>query len=130
MMFIGEKIMRVRGIRTLIAIVSLGIILISCSQTRIADITADPGSFKNKEVTVAGEVVQAVGASVGPFSEGVYEISDGTGSLWIYSDKRGVPTKGAHVGVRGRVAESITVMGRNYGTVLRESDRRIVKAEH
>jgi hypothetical protein len=128
-LFIRENIMRVRGIRTFVAVVSLGLILVSCSQTRIGDITADPGSFKNKEVTVAGEVVQAVGASVGPFSEGVYEISDGTGNLWIYSDKRGVPTKGAHVGVRGRVAESLTLMGRNYGTVLRENDRRIVKAE-
>jgi hypothetical protein len=94
----------------------------------IGDITADPGSFKNKEIMVAGEVVQAVGAEIGSFNRGVYEISDGTGSLWVYSEKRGVPTKGAHVGVKGRVAQSVTIMGRNYGTVFEESDRRIEKS--
>ena len=120
--------MKGHPIRCLVAILLIGMTLSSCNRTMIGDITADPGSFKNKEIMVAGEVVQAVGAEIGSFNRGVYEISDGTGSLWVYSEKRGVPTKGAHVGVKGHVAQSITIMGRNYGTVLQESDRRIEKS--
>jgi predicted metal-dependent enzyme (double-stranded beta helix superfamily) len=93
----------------------------------VGDITAYPGSYKNKEVTVVGEVTQAVGASIGSFNRGVYEISDGTGNLWVYSESRGIPSRGAHVGVKGRIAESVTIMGHNYATVLKESDRRLEK---
>src|SRR2546427_10988663 len=106
-------------------ILLFGIVLASCERTRIGDITSDPGSFKNKEVAVAGEVVQAMGASIGTFSKGVYEISDGTGTLWVYSESRGVPSKGARIGVKGRVEESVTILGKNYGTLLRESDRHL-----
>ena len=118
------------AIRYLITILLLGLVVVGCTRTTIGDINSDPGSFKNKDITVVGEVIQSVGASVGPFSRGVYEISDGTGNLWVYSDNRGVPTKGAHVGVKGRIAESVTILGRNYGTVLQERDRRIEKTEH
>jgi hypothetical protein len=116
-----------KPIQYIVLIFVLGATLASCTRTMIGDINADPGSFKNREVTVAGEVVQSVGAAVGSFSRGVYEISDGTGNLWVYSETRGVPSKGAHVGVKGHIAQSLTIMGRNYGTVLQESDRRIEK---
>src|SRR5262245_41438995 len=78
--------------------------LLSCERTKIGDILADPGSFNNKQVAVAGEVTQSFGASFGSFGQGAYEISDGTGKLWVYSEGRGVPSKGAHVGVKGRIA--------------------------
>ena len=118
------------AIRYFITILLLGLVVVGCTQTTIGDINSDPGSFKNKDITVVGEVIQSVGASVGPFSRGVYEISDGTGNLWVYSDNRGVPTRGAHIGVKGRIAQSVTILGRNYGTVLQERDRRIEKTEH
>ena len=105
----------------------LTLLLAGCERTRIGDITADPGRFRDKEVTIAGEVVTSMGASVLGIGKGVYEISDGTGNLWVYSENRGVPSKGAHVGVRGRVSESVTIMGKNYGTILRENDRRADK---
>ena len=116
-------------IRYLITSLLLGLVVVGCTRTTIGDINSDPGSFKNKDITVVGEVIQSVGASVGPFSRGVYEISDGTGNLWVYSDNRGVPTKGPHVGVKGRIAQSVTILGRNYGTVLQEKDRRMEKTE-
>lgn len=115
-------------IRYILAILITGLMLAGCNRTMIGDINADPGSFKNKEVTIVGEVVQSVGATVGSFSRGVYEISDGTGNLWVYSETRGVPTKGAHLGVKGHIAESLTIMGRNYGTVLQETDRHVERA--
>ena len=120
--------MNANSTRYILAILLVTMALTSCERTRIGDITADPGSFKNREISVTGEVVQSVGASVGSFSRGVYEISDGTGNLWVYSESRGVPSKGAHVGVKGRIAESVTILGRNYGTILQESQRRLEKA--
>ncbi len=111
------------------AAVLLSLLLTACERTKIGDITADPGRFRNKDVAVAGEVVNSMGASIMGFGRGVYEISDGTGNLWVYSENGGVPTKGAHVGVKGRVSESVTIMGKNYGTILREDDRRADKTE-
>lgn len=111
---------------TLVLLLSLA--LASCERTTIADIIADPGSFKGKEVAIAGEVTNAMGASIGPFSKGAYEIDDGTGKLWVVSGDRGVPSRGAHVGVKGKVSQSVTVMGRNYATVMMESGRRLDKS--
>jgi hypothetical protein len=106
-------------------VMSLG--LVSCEKTKIGDIIADPGSFKGKEVAIVGEVTNAMGASIAGFSKGAYEIDDGTGKLWVVSNDRGVPSKGAHVGVKGKVSQSVTVMGRNFATVMMESDRRLDK---
>jgi hypothetical protein len=116
-----------------VILLSLG--LVSCERTKIGDITADPGSFTNKEVNVAGTVTNSMGALIA----GAYEIDDGTGKLWVVSDgtgklwvvseKRGVPSKGAHVGVKGRIVPTLTFMGRNFATVMRESDRRAEKAK-
>lgn len=86
---------------------------------RISDITADPGRYYDKEVTVAGRVTRSYGA--GPV--GVFEIDDGTGRLWVYSEKHGVPSKDAYVGVSGRIMPGVTYAGRNYGTGMIESKR-------
>jgi hypothetical protein len=57
----------------------------------------------------------------------VYLINDGTGSLWVYSDKLGVPSRGAKVGVKGTVLPSFTFLGTNYATVVKEVDRHSEK---
>jgi RecJ-like exonuclease len=97
----------------------MSVMLASCEREKISDIKADPGRFQGKTVNIAGEVTQSIGA----LGKGVYQISDGTGSLWVYSDTFGVPSRGAHVGVRGSVIPTFTFLGINYATVLRESDR-------
>ena len=104
----------------LLIVGTLGLVLISCDAQKIGDITADPGRFQNKEVTVAGRVTQSFGA----LGRGIYQIEDETGSLWVLSESRGVPSKGAMVGVKGRITPTVTFMGQNYATVMRESDRR------
>jgi hypothetical protein len=96
-----------------------GVLLVSCNREKISAINADPGSFHNKEVQIAGEVTQSIGA----LGKGVYQINDGTGSLWVYSDKLGVPSRGAKVGVKGMVLPSFTFLGTNYATVVKEVDR-------
>src|SRR5262249_443548 len=106
----------------LIVIAVVVISLAGCEQIRIGDINADPGRFMNKEVGVSGRVTQ----SFGVLGKGVYEIDDGTGHLWIWSETHGVPSKGVYVGVKGRIIPTVTFMGQNYTTVMREVERRDV----
>lgn len=101
-------------------ILAAAIFLTACpSRTTIAKINADPGRYQNKEVVVAGTVTNSFGA----LGRGVYEIDDGTGRMWVYT-QRGVPSKGARVGAKGRVYNGFSFAGRNFGTVLEERDRR------
>jgi hypothetical protein len=117
--------MTVRRAVQLIIVSCLGFVLVACEQHKIGDITADPGRFRDKEVAVTGRVVQ----SFGVLGKGIYQIEDSTGNLWVMSEARGVPSKGAFVGVKGRITPTVTFMGRNYATVMRESDRRARNSE-
>ena len=87
---------------------------------RIAEINRDPGRYFNREVTVVGRVTRSYGA----LGQGVYEIDDGTGRLWVMTEKYGVPGKDAYVGVTGRVYPGLTYEGRTYGMGMRETERR------
>jgi starvation-inducible outer membrane lipoprotein len=94
-------------------------LLTACpSQTTISKIKADPARYRNKEVAIVGNVTDSYGA----LGQGAYEIDDGTGRLWVVT-RRGVPSRGARVGAKGRVYTGFNFGGRNYGTVLEETDR-------
>jgi hypothetical protein len=96
------------------------VLLTACpSQTTISKINADPGRYRNKEVAIVGTVRD----SYGVLGNGAYEIDDGTGRLWVVT-RRGVPSRGARVGAKGRIHTGLNFGGRNYGTVLEENDRR------
>jgi len=103
----------------------LGLLMVACETQKISDIKADPGRFKDKEITVAGKVTSL---SVGALNMGLYEIDDGTGKLVVISEKGGAPAQGATVGVKGRIVPTFTFMGKSYVTVLRETDRKLVKS--
>ena len=104
-----------------VSITLLALALTGCPERiRIDDIQNDPGRYFNKEVTVAGRVVRSYGA----FGQGVYEIDDGTGTLWVATEKYGVPSKDTYVGVTGRVIPGVTWSGRNYGNGMHETRRR------
>jgi RecJ-like exonuclease len=102
------------------AILILGLLIAACERKKISEINADPGRYMNQEVAVAGQVTQSIGA----LGKGIYQVDDGTGSLWVIANVRGVPSKGARVGVKGRVKPTITFLGVNYATVMEETDRR------
>src|SRR5215510_822452 len=106
----------------LLAILALTAVLglSACERTKIGDINADPGRFVGKEVNVAGKVTQ----SVGFLGKGIYQVDDGTGQLWVLADVRGVPSRGARVGVRGNITPTVTFLGTNYATVMKERERR------
>jgi hypothetical protein len=103
-----------------LVILIAGFALTACEKVKIGDINADPGRFMDKEIAVVGTVTQSIGA----LGRGVYQIDDGTGRLWVLSTSRGVPSKGAKIGVKGHITQSVVFLGINYGTVLQESDRR------
>jgi hypothetical protein len=96
------------------------LLLTACpSQTTISKINADPARYRNKEVAIVGTVRDSYGA----LGQGAYELDDGTGRIWVVT-RRGVPSRGARVGAKGRVYTGFNYGGRNYGTVLEESGRR------
>jgi hypothetical protein len=108
---------RLGGASLLVAMV---VLLTACpSQTTISKINADPARYRDKEVAIIGTVRD----SYGVMGNGAYEIDDGTGRLWVVT-KRGVPSRGARVGAKGRVYTGFNFGGRNFGTVLEETDRR------
>ncbi len=93
----------------LVTLVLLMLFLAACEEKRINEIMADPQRYSNREVGVAGNVVQ----SYSVLGKGAYQIDDGTGKLWVVSDK-GVPRKGARVGVRGKIRD-----GYDLGTLVK-----------
>jgi RecJ-like exonuclease len=115
---------RTRRLLFVTALCLVGLAVVACERTTIGDITADPGRFRDKEVNVAGQVTQ----SIGVLGKGIYQLDDGTGHLWVWADDRGVPTKGAYVGVKGRITPTVTFLGVNYATVMRETGRKAAKA--
>jgi len=105
----------------LIAAWLLSLLMTACNTQKIGDITADPSRFQGKEVSVAGRVTNV---SVGALNMGLYQLDDGTGKLYVLSESHGAPTQGANVGVKGTIMPTFTFLGKNYATVLKESERR------
>ncbi len=111
------------GTRVFLAAVVLAatLFLVACPQQHsVAELTRDPGRYVDKEVAVHGTVVSSFGA----MGTGMYEVDDGTGRIWVLSESYGVPSKGARVGVAGRIVPTFSFGGRSFATVLRETQRR------
>lgn len=111
--------MSVRKVFILSAVIAGVLVLTACpSKTTISRINQDPGRYRNKEVGLIGTVTN----SYGVLGNGVYELDDGTGRIWVVTT-RGVPSRGARVGVSGRVYTGLEYGGRNYGLGLKEEHR-------
>jgi hypothetical protein len=97
------------------------LLLAACpTRTSIGKITRDPGRYAGREVAIGGRVSNSFGA----LGTGVYQVDDGTGQIWVYSQRYGVPGDGAKVGVRGTVSQGFSFGGRSFAVVLRETERR------
>ena len=83
--------------------------LSGCAVRTINQIMADPSRYANKEVRIEGGVTD----SYSVLGRGAYQIDDGTGRLWVVSEK-GVPREGARVSVKGKVKD-----GFNLGSLVR-----------
>lgn len=84
--------------------------------TPIATVAENPSQHSN--VWIRGRVMNQVGV----FGQGVYELQDNSGSIWVITDK-GLPAMNSTVTVRGRAQEGITVGGRSFGVSLVEVER-------
>lgn len=116
------------GTKTILVglILLVGLLTAACpKRTSIGDIEANPSKFYDKTVAVAGEVKTSYGVSIPLINEsgGIYKVDDGTGSIWVMT-KKTVPSKGALLGIKGKIQNGLNYNGRNYGLVLIEDDRK------
>ena len=86
----------------------------------IAKINRDPGRYVGKEITIAGRVTSSFGA----MGSGIFQLDDGTGTMWVLSGRYGVPAEGAKLAVTGHIQQGFTFGGRGFGTILHETERR------
>jgi hypothetical protein len=97
------------------------VFLTACpQQTSINQVNGDPARYRGKEILIVGTVTRSFGA----LGQGAYELSDETGKIWVLT-RRGAPTKGARVGAVGRYINGAVWNGRNYGSALQETDRKV-----
>jgi hypothetical protein len=95
--------------------------LVGCPpRVSIADINKDPGRYAGKEISIAGNTSNSFGA----MGNGVYQIDDGTGRMWVYSQGFGIPGSGAKVAVTGRIEQGFSFGGRSFAVILRQTKSR------
>ena len=90
------------------------------ARASIAELKYNPGRYHDRTVSIDGVVTSAYGGPFIPVQ--MYKVDDGTGELFVISQHGRVPTKGAHVRVKGRVGDVATLGGRAVGLHLRETD--------
>jgi hypothetical protein len=86
----------------------------------IAELKYNPGRYHDKTVAIDGVVTSAWGLPLVPVK--VYKVSDGTGEVTVVSQNGRVPSKGAHVRVKGRVNDVATLGGQALGLHIQERD--------
>ncbi|MGH9544235.1 MAG: hypothetical protein ACRD23_03365 [Terriglobales bacterium] len=97
------------------------LVLAACpTRTSIERINRDPGRYVGREVAIGGRVSN----SFGLLGSGVYQVEDGTGQIWVFSQRYGVPSNGARVGVRGTISQGFSFGGRSFAVILKETERR------
>lgn len=112
--------MRSRVVSVLLVSVA-GLLLAGCPpRESIEKINRDPSRFAGKDITIAGRVTDSFGA----LGTGVFQVDDGTGTMWVFSERYGVPGSGANLAVTGRIEQGFALGGRNFAVVLRETQRR------
>jgi hypothetical protein len=107
-------------IRTVVILVIFVFALSGCFSVSISDIKDNPQKYSGKQVLIKGEVTETL--SVPFLQEGMYQINDGTGKIWVISQAR-VPARGEDVTVKGEVKTGFTVADRTFGTVIAEEDK-------
>lgn len=107
-----------------LALVSLSVFILlhtGCPpSTKISDIEKDPAKYANKDVTISGRVTTSYGA----LGSGMFQLDDGSGTMWVYSQNYGVPGNGTKASVTGRISQGFSFGGRSFATILRQSQAR------
>jgi len=97
------------------------LLLAGCpTRTSISAVNRDPGKYAGREVTLAGRVTD----SFGELGNGVFQLDDGSGTMWVLSQGFGVPGNGAKVAVTGTVSQGFSFGGRSFAIILKQTQRR------
>jgi len=97
------------------------LIIAGCATTRsIADIQRYPGRFHDDRIAIRGVVTNSWSLPFMPVQ--VYRVSDGSGEMTVVANEGWVPSRGAHVKVKGRLSEFGSFGGRTLGLHLRQDD--------
>jgi hypothetical protein len=96
------------------------LVLSACGSVKIGRINADPSRYRDQTVRISGTVVN----SVGLLGTGGYQVEDNTGKIYVIS-RRGVPSRGSHVTVTGKVTPGAEVLGQSVGVTIREQSHSV-----
>lgn len=91
---------------TLAVLLTLTIATAACATRTVGHVLADPGRYRDRTVSLRGDVVE----SYSLLGRGFYRIEDHTGDLWVFAD-RGVPRQGARVRVSGTIQDGFNLGG-------------------
>ena len=91
-------------ISAMVVVVMVTLLVVGCASTTINSVLADPGRYRDKEVTVSGEVEE----SLGILGRGFFKLRDGQSALWVYTS-RGLPRNGSRLSTRGRVRDLASI---------------------
>ena len=113
-----------RPITRLAAPLALAVMLSGCAlavrHPSVAELKYNPGRYQDKTVAIDGIVTSSWGVPLLPFR--LYKVDDGTGEMTVLAQGGRVPTKGAHVRVKGKVNEFATFGGQSVGLHLEQRD--------
>ena len=93
-----------RRLAAALLLCATALVATSCAGKSINRVLADPSRYRNEEVRLTGDVIDSYSVA----STGAYQIDDGTGRLWVWSNT-GVPRKGARVTVTGTLREAFNL---------------------
>lgn len=87
--------------------------------TSISRIKKDPQEYEGESVSIKGKVVETAGI---PFvQKGIYQVDDGTGKIWVVSQKRR-PSRGEEVTVKGKIETGFSISGQTFGIAIVEGN--------
>ncbi len=112
-----------RTLARIAAPLAIAIILSGCAlalrHPSIAELKYNPGRYQDRTVAIDGVVTSSWGVPLVPFR--LYKISDGTGEMTVVAQNGRVPTRGAHVEVKGRVNDVATFGGQAIGLHIQQT---------
>jgi hypothetical protein len=102
----------------------LGLTISGCAlavrNPSVAELKYNPGRYQDHTVAIDGVVTSSWGVPLVPFR--LYKVDDGTGEVTVVAQNGRVPTKGAHVRVKGKVNEFATFGGQSLGLHIQQKD--------